>query len=90
MGEIPLNFKIVKNLKEELQEIVDKQKLTKGMPYICNHLCNINQFSQYKKMARKYAKDCYYSDGIAWWYNSDIDYVLSEKYRFIKDLIKKL
>ena len=80
----------MKNLKEELQEIVDKQKLTKNMPYICNHICNIDQFRLYKKMARNYAKEFYYSDGIAWWYCSYTDQVLSEKYRFIKDLIKKL
>jgi hypothetical protein len=82
----------MKTLKEELQEIVDKNKLTDEEYFICWHLSesNIREFRSYKEMASNYAKEHYMGGGAFWRYTYSTvitDYVISEKYRFIKDLI---
>lgn len=80
-------------LKQELQKIVDKDLLNKHDEYICNNLSDNNklQFYKYKGLASKYASQYYYG-GTAWWeYNwQSYNYIILEKYRFIKDVIKLL
>lgn len=80
----------MKTLKEELQEIVDKDLLTKNSRFICvNLFFNTDEFENYKNMASKYAKDFWWG-GNSWWdWESELEceLVISEKYRFIKDLI---
>ncbi len=82
----------MKTLKQELQEIVDGDKL-KTEEFICRNLSweNGELIQQYKEMASKYAKS-YFTGKYAWWvdygsYGISYDFVISEKYRFIKDLI---
>jgi len=78
----------MKTLKEELQQILDDKKLTPEKPFICNLLSGENDryFQQYKDMAKDYAKE-YFNNGYAWWTNFEDDFVITEKYRFIRDLI---
>lgn len=82
----------MKTLKQELQEILDEDKL-KTEEFICRNLSweNRESIEPYKEMASNYAKN-YFSGRYAWWvdygsYGEHYDYVISEKYRFIKDLI---
>lgn len=81
----------MKTLKEELQEIVDEYKLNNNSWFICIHLSSYNreEFATYRKMALNYAKDYVTEDDYVWWH-SENPYVIYEKYRFIKDLIKTL
>lgn len=78
----------MKTLKQELQEIVDEKKLTTEKPFICNLLSGVNEnyFQQYKEMAKGYATKYFVGD-YSWWANFGDEFVISEKYRFIKDLI---
>lgn len=89
----------MKTLKEELQEIVDMKKLGWGRAYVKLHICNclskenrllfLDFFEMSKKYAPKYHTSCidYYT---GWWEVGDSenwDYIIKNKYRFIKDLI---
>lgn len=80
----------MKTLKEELQDIVDMDLLRKNSRFICVNLrFNQDEFERYKDMASKYAKDFWWG-GQSWWdWESELqaNFVISEKYRFIKDLI---
>jgi len=83
----------MKTLKEELQDIVDKDKLntTDFEQFICLNLTLENQisFAEHKAMASNYAKK-FFCGKTAWWesYQGEhFTFVISEKYRFIKDLI---
>lgn len=80
-----------KTLKEELQEILDGDLLNNVSRYICANLNNGNiiKFRKYREMSKNYAKE-FVNDGDSWWRWLDCDdrkFVISEKYRFIKDLI---
>ncbi len=85
----------MKTLKEELQEIVSQKKLNEDGYFICWHLSNHNrsEFCKYKEMASNYAKK-HFMGGGAWWYHVELKailkHIISEKYRFIRDLIKIL
>lgn len=81
----------MKTLKEELQEIVDEDKLNENSRFICVSISNYNktEFSNYREMAKKYARDYVADSDYAWWYDIN-SYVISEKKRFIRDLIKIL
>lgn len=81
----------MKTLKEELQEIVDEDKLNNNSWFICIHLssCNRTEFKKYRNMALNYAKDYVTKDDYVWWHTEN-PYVIYEKYRLIKDLIKTL
>ena len=85
----------MKTLKEELQEIVNNNKLSIGSlnRFICRHLSEDNRrmLSKHRGMSKKYAKE-FVTGGNSWWAgvglnDEDYKYVISEKYRFIKDLI---
>ena len=80
-------------LKQELQKIVDGDLLNTDSSFICNNLSreSITEFENYIDIASLYASD-YFQHDYAWWKFdiSNRDYVISEKYRFIKDLIKTL
>ena len=85
----------MKTLKEELQEIVDEHKLntkTSESMFICSTLSKQNRIEllNHKEMARNYAKKYYYG-GLSWWAmfasTRKDNFVIREKYRFIKDLI---
>jgi len=81
----------MKTLKEELQEIVAMQKLSNEI-FICRNLSwdNREVIESYKEMASNYAKK-YYSGDYAWWRipneKKKDNFIIKEKYRFIKDLI---
>lgn len=85
----------MKTLKEELQEVLDERKLCE-QEFICINLSQKNrvEFEKYKSMASNYAKE-FYLGFDSWWdsygdIGPDYDFVISEKYRFIQDLIKIL
>jgi len=82
----------MKTLKEELQEIVVNNNLGVDFNYICSRLSdeNIQLFEKHKNMASNYATK-HFHGSFSWWNmqlsERDKLYVISEKYRFIKDLI---
>ena len=85
----------MKTLKEELQQILDEDKLCE-QEFICINLSRNNrgEFQKYREMASSYAED-FYLGLESWWHSygeigPDYDFVISEKYRFIQDLIKIL
>lgn len=74
-----------------LQKIIDNDLLNNYSEYICHNL-NITsrkQLLKYKDLAKVYALNNW-SGLRAWWEygHEDINYVIAEKYRFIKDLIE--
>jgi len=89
----------MKTLKEELQQVLDEKKLAykSSRFHICSLLSTDNKYEmqQYFEMSKKYAPkrhtnnihSCY-----GWWQISGekYHYVLRQKYRFIRDLIKIL
>lgn len=88
----------MKTLKEELQAILDEKKLNGHNlnRFICSHLSEKNRprLSKHRPMSQNYAKD-FVAHGLSWWQGAnvsdkDYDFVISEKYRFIQDLIKIL
>ena len=81
----------MKTLKEELQEIIDDDKLNNNSWFICIHLSSANrvEFKKYRNMALNYAKDYVTEDDYVWWFEQS-PYVVYEKYRLVKDLIKIL
>jgi len=85
----------MKTLKEELQIIVDKNLLNSADEFICCLLSreNKHELQKHKHIASNYAKK-FWQGGFTWWngYHNqkDTQYVISEKYRFIEDLIKTL
>jgi hypothetical protein len=83
----------MKTLKEELQEIVDEKKLEK-LEFICAWISikNRNKFQKYRNMAKSYAEKHINPGDYCWWNivlldDIEVQYIISEKYRFIKDLI---
>jgi hypothetical protein len=83
----------MRTLKEELQEIVNFDKLN-VVEFICVHLSpnNRKELQQYRNMAKDYAKKYVHGRDFCWWHLHLDDeiitkYINSEKYRFIKDLI---
>ena len=81
----------MKTLKEELQEILDEDKLNQNTRFICINLSSENklELAKYREMAKNYAREYITDMDYVWWYELS-NYVISEKYRFIKDLIKLL
>ena len=77
----------MKTLKEELQEIVDEDKLNNNSWFICLHLssCNKIEFKEYRNMALNYAKYYVTEDDYVWWHMKTED--ISEKYRLINDYV---
>lgn len=71
-----------------MQEIVDEKKITINNCFICNNLnpSNVIELGTYKKMASNYAPE-HFNGYYSWWWLPSDDYVIAEKYRFIKDLI---
>lgn len=91
----------MKTLKEELQAIVDEDRLNKYSEFICVNLTPENRLdlADYREMAGDYAKKFVSPSKIVWWDNykerfegdgKEFSYIISEKYRFIQDLIKIL
>ena len=91
----------MKTLKEELQEIIDTDSLNKSSEFICVRISEENRLllSKYRGMASNYAKEFVDSENNVWWNNYkwrhedggiEFNFVISEKYRFIQDLINIL